>query len=128
MFQSKTVFVVGAGASHEFGLPLGTGLASDIARKLTFRLDEGAGRVVAGHGDPALLACIKRQARNEIGPYLKACELIVGGALLTDSIDRFLSLYGDEEEVQFCGKAALVQRISGGRGRKYSLRKAGQCL
>ena len=40
MFQSKTVFVLGAGASHELGLPLGSGLAKIISRKLNLRFED----------------------------------------------------------------------------------------
>ena len=37
MFESKTVFVLGAGASHEVGLPVGSGLAEIISKKLDIR-------------------------------------------------------------------------------------------
>jgi hypothetical protein len=33
MFKRRTLFVVGAGASYEFGLPLGPALAATIAKK-----------------------------------------------------------------------------------------------
>jgi len=39
MFQPNTVFVLGAGASHEVGLPLGSELKRIIANKLDFEYD-----------------------------------------------------------------------------------------
>jgi len=41
MFKSKTLFVVGAGASQEAGLPTGTELKSIIAEKLDITFDHG---------------------------------------------------------------------------------------
>src|SRR4051794_29485711 len=39
MFQSKTIFVVGAGASKEVGLPIGAELRDIIGEKLRFTFD-----------------------------------------------------------------------------------------
>src|SRR4051794_6051029 len=39
MIRSKTVFVVGAGASVDFGFPLGDALSKQIAAALKFRPD-----------------------------------------------------------------------------------------
>ena len=41
MFKSKTVFIVGAGASAEVGLPVGSALKSDIANIL--QIEEAPG-------------------------------------------------------------------------------------
>ncbi len=39
MFRSKTLFVVGAGASKEVNIPIGTELAEEIANLLYFEFD-----------------------------------------------------------------------------------------
>ena len=41
MFRAKTVFVVGAGASAEFGFPLGAALLDDIARRVDISYEFG---------------------------------------------------------------------------------------
>ena len=43
MFKPNTVLVVGAGASAEVGLPLGTGLVDHIAGLVSFERDELTG-------------------------------------------------------------------------------------
>jgi DNA-binding HxlR family transcriptional regulator len=40
MLKSKTVFVLGAGASKEVGLPVGSELKSTIAAKLDWRISQ----------------------------------------------------------------------------------------
>lgn len=51
MFQRKTVFVVGAGASTEVGMPVGATLANIIATRLDIRFrNNGA---YFGPGEPA---------------------------------------------------------------------------
>ena len=39
MFKTRTLFIVGAGASFEAGLPLGRGLADKISGELGFTFD-----------------------------------------------------------------------------------------
>jgi hypothetical protein len=52
MFKKETVFIVGAGASSECGLPTGNQLKSTIAGGVRFRFE-------AGEGDPALLDIVR---------------------------------------------------------------------
>src|SRR5882724_4348173 len=58
MFNKPVVFVIGAGASYEYALPLGSGLKDEIATKVKFRFEHGSNRLV--HGDPDLLDHIRR--------------------------------------------------------------------
>lgn len=39
MFRDNTVFIIGAGASHEFGLPVGEALMKTIQINCRFRFD-----------------------------------------------------------------------------------------
>jgi hypothetical protein len=45
MFKPNTVLIVGAGASAEVGLPIGTGLVDHIAGLVTIERDELTGRL-----------------------------------------------------------------------------------
>ena len=49
MFKANTLFVVGAGASFEFGLPTGEGLKSKIIEALDIRFGHGTG-LISGNG------------------------------------------------------------------------------
>ena len=90
VFARRTVFVVGAGASAEFGLPLGSAVASEIELKLYFGRDE-TGRLSRHHGDPELWRVVQNHAgRAQMDAYLAACHEIRSGLHLADSIDRFI--------------------------------------
>lgn len=109
MFKRRTLFIVGAGASAEFGLPIGSQLASTIAGRLNYRQDH-TGKMEAGEGDPQLLRGIYN-LRQEIGQYDQACSLIRNGVLLSSSIDDFLDLHSESPIVQRVGKAAIVKSV-----------------
>lgn len=59
MFESKTLFVVGAGASAEIDLPVGSALLETIAKKLKI---EFKGRVERISGDIELINAIDEYA------------------------------------------------------------------
>jgi hypothetical protein len=65
MFNKPVVFVVGAGASHEYNFPLGTSLKDAIAQKVRFRFDQSSGHLVGG--DPDLLNHISRHVKEDRG-------------------------------------------------------------
>ena len=43
MLSEKTVFIIGAGASHEAGLPVGKELTRIIAGKVAYHINGGGG-------------------------------------------------------------------------------------
>jgi hypothetical protein len=54
MFKSKTVFIVGAGASQEAGLPTGAQLKDAIAKKLNITYKVGIDPTSPDTGDGAI--------------------------------------------------------------------------
>jgi hypothetical protein len=62
MFQNKTVFVVGAGASTEVGLPMGTQLKSIIAKKLNIKFKHGRD---LESGDREIVNALREYCRND---------------------------------------------------------------
>ena len=40
MFNRRTLFIVGAGAGYDIGMPIGTKLAEIVAKKVDIELDE----------------------------------------------------------------------------------------
>lgn len=50
MFKSRTLFVIGAGASKEVGMPIGTDLTKLIAKSLDIRFRNGV-ELISGEPD-----------------------------------------------------------------------------
>jgi hypothetical protein len=108
MFKRRTLFVIGAGASAEVGLPVGTGLARNIREKLKLeRTDYGEFSV----SDRGLFDQLRRAHPKEVNSYLDAYGKIHAGILLSNSIDDFLHIHRDDKYVVELGKAAIVRAI-----------------
>lgn len=75
MFKKKTVFVVGAGASCEVGLPAGDKLKGIIGNKLNIRFENFSH---LASGDPDIVeACRSIAGRGDINPLRAAGVSIV---------------------------------------------------
>jgi hypothetical protein len=110
LFKENTVFVVGAGASTEYGLPVGTKLANIIASLMKFEFDSGIYR----KGDRLILNILRSHSKNSnevLDKYIKAATRISEGIPHAESIDQFLYMHGDDEKAIFCGKTAIVRAI-----------------
>ena len=105
MLKTKTLIVVGAGASKEFGLPIGVELPKSIAQVLSFDID-AFGEVEGGDAD------IRNIARRQLGYTARevyaASKLIRDGLPLSFSIDNFLDKHHANPPVQALGRLALV--------------------
>lgn len=111
MFESKTLFVVGAGASAEIDLPVGSALLETIARKLNISFQDG---IRLRSGDHQIADVIRRYAytRNENhNLYYQKARMIEGAVPVAPSIDNFLDAHKKDEHLQFCGKLGVVASI-----------------
>ncbi|MCG8433278.1 MAG: hypothetical protein MJA83_04530, partial [Gammaproteobacteria bacterium] len=121
MFQSKTLFVVGAGASKEVGLPTGKELKETIASKVDFHFD------YRGHperGDTAIWRAlvlhaeqIQREhrpgepsAQQELDNCVNAGRHIANAMPQALSIDNYIDMHQDSK-IEVCGKLAIVRSI-----------------
>jgi hypothetical protein len=106
----KTVIVIGAGASYEFGLPVGEELKKLISSALTYRQE--AGYIKTGDG---LIYDAIRFAAQKAGEtpirYMAAANSIADGLLLTYSIDNYLNNHRGDDAVEMCGKLGIVRSI-----------------
>lgn len=109
MFKQQTVFIVGAGASAEYDLPVGAQLATTISNKLNVLYDD-FGRTLK-NGDKDLWNQINQVHQNEEQQYQAAAWLIRDGVLLSNSIDDFLDVHRDNSRAILVGKAAIVRSI-----------------
>src|SRR5271169_1668715 len=101
MISNPTVFVVGAGASNEVGLPLGGQLAADIGEDLDFHFDDAG---LQDRGDHKLYSYL----RDAFGDRMKA--LVHSGYRLRSilptfpSIDEALHYLSSEQNAVDLGK------------------------
>ena len=109
MFKKRTLFIVGAGAGVEVGMPVGKALAENIATKLNVLYDDWGQKLVSG--DEQLFSQIARRHQNEANTYQRAAWTIRDGILLINSIDDFLDTHAGNWRVQEIGKAAIVRSI-----------------
>src|SRR6266853_1701782 len=109
MLSSKTVFIVGAGASSEAGLPVGSELKGIIARKLDLRFEHFSSPI--GSGDLTIFEALRRQYPNDINTYLGACWRVRDGIILAPSIDDFIDAHQEDETIAECGKLAIARSI-----------------
>ena len=114
MIKSKTVFIVGAGASQEVGLPTGSMLKTQMREKLNIRFEHG---YTMNSGDPQIENAIRGFIRQEtpqdldINPYLYAAWKIVDALPQALSIDNFLDAHADDKKIQLCGKLGIIRSI-----------------
>ena len=109
MFKRPTLFILGAGASAEVGLPLGKELAAAIGEKMDIRFEHGFNRI--GHGDFELFDRITAPRRNELQAYQTAAWRIRDGIAFSQSIDDFLDQHRNNAYVNRYGKGAIVRAV-----------------
>ncbi len=109
MIKSETVFVVGAGASTEAGLPTSDRLTNKIAKivpianKRDTSLTDGDKKVHQ--------ALLHHVGRAHLGPYYNAGRQIADAMPQAASIDSFIESRKDSKEIEICGKLAIVKSI-----------------
>lgn len=116
MFKSPTVFIIGAGASREAGLPAGPQLASTIAEKLNIGRT-GAPGMGQLSGDPYIIEVLMHRAQQpgkNLGgniEYFHSCLNIREGLPLSYSIDEYMDSRKEDAWIQVCGKIAIAASI-----------------
>jgi hypothetical protein len=110
MFKRRTLFVVGAGASVEFGLPSGRELAARISKKVDIRYDSFENRHV-GVGDVQMFMQLTKQRRENVQEFQRAGWLVPDGIELARSIDDVLDLHKNKPFAVAYGKATIVNCI-----------------
>jgi hypothetical protein len=109
MFKRRTLFVVGAGASKEFGLPLGPELAATIAGKVNITARDWGHDVQTGDVDIA--SQLHRRDHKRLSNFTSACHTIRDGVQMASSIDDFLDAHASNEDVKIVGKIAIAKSI-----------------
>jgi hypothetical protein len=109
MFKSKTVFIVGAGASHELNLPVGDDLTTNILHALNIRavlphqqMDEQTG---------TFWSAFNILGGNDPNAYFTAAHEVKDAMPIVTSIDTYLDSRRDNERVVACGKLGIAWAI-----------------
>lgn len=110
------VFVIGAGASSEVKLPLGSELKNKITKLLDFRSNDFERRD-HNYGDNLifnafqLLATQSAGRQGDIHPYIHAAKQIHDAMPLAISIDNFIDAHRGNKPIEIVGKLAIVRSI-----------------
>jgi hypothetical protein len=107
MFSDPVVFVLGAGASAEYGLPTGVRLRNDIAKALRFQFNFSR----LESGSHQLLDHLRQRFGNQTNPYTKAGNELAGTMGTFPSVDEALHYFSNREEILYLGKIAIVHEI-----------------
>jgi hypothetical protein len=111
MFRAKTVLVIGAGASVEVGLPMGSELLNQIVQLTNFTFDFAHPKT----GDHAIFEALKLclgEGREviKLNDHLKAVRQLRESAKQALSIDNVIDALEDPR-VELVGKIAIVRAI-----------------
>jgi len=111
----RTVFVIGAGANVEIGMPSGEELKTKIANILDFTSRKD-GRL---NGDKTVYHALEMRASGQHGHIVSYVpEKLLDVAIniseampVSISIDNFIEAHKGDHEIAFCGKLAIVKAI-----------------
>lgn len=108
------VLILGAGASKEVNLPIGSELKIIISSLLDIRFPGG---YTQEGGDYAITQALRLLAEQEsekprdINPYLRMCWRIRDAMPQAISIDNFIDSHSNEPKIAICGKLAIARAI-----------------
>lgn len=112
--MKSLVLVLGAGASKEVNLPIGTELKSEIARLLDIRFEFGSRQKSGDYQVTEALRLVASRAKEEpgqINAYLRMCWRIRDAMPQAISIDNFIDCHADVPKIAVCGKLAIARAI-----------------
>lgn len=112
--MKSLVLVLGAGASKEVSLPIGTELKSEIARLLDIRFQHGIRQESGDYQITEALRFIASKQefeRGDINPFLYMCWRIRDAMPQAISIDNFIDCHADEPKIAVCGKLAIARAV-----------------
>lgn len=111
MIRSETLFIVGAGASAEFGLPIGRNLTSDIAACLRWNSDyERNSELTKLLVDGVRTLCEETQEFS-IGNLFSKAAFMHRGLSQASSIDAFVQTHSDDLEIAMLAKLSIAACI-----------------
>ncbi len=112
MKSKKLTLIVGAGASKELDLPVGSELKHKISALLDIRFDFNQQKSGDYQIRRALESAVRQtDDRAGINPHLHAAWRIRDAMPQAISIDNFIDNHQGDEKIELCGKLAIVKSI-----------------
>jgi hypothetical protein len=111
MIRRKTLFVIGAGAGAEIGMPLGDKLSGTISDKLNIRFGSGNEQISGDHGIMDALRIIAAEEKSDVNAFRAAGCNVASGIRYTRSIDSYLYAHTGDENIKRCAKLAIIKTI-----------------
>jgi hypothetical protein len=112
MFRSKTLFILGAGASNEVGLPIGDELKDQIAHKINIKFPDGYRQE---SGDHQIMWAFRQLANQRMDQnpnvFLETSWQLIDALPQAISIDNLLDAHRDHPNAAICGKLGIVKSI-----------------
>jgi len=106
----KNVIIVGAGASKEFGLPIGSELTTMIADLLNIRTDDFGDLLL--NDSPTVVAALSSLCNSQdIMPYILNAQQVSKSMSLAPSIDNYLDTHAHNKKLVEVGKLAITIAI-----------------
>lgn len=109
--MKEITFVVGAGASSEYGLPVGATLKTNIVAALRQRAPGGNVDDQNLYYAMSRFADIDPDAAGNIQPYVNAIDHINHSLVLSPSIDNFINSHQGDRRVEVVGKLGIAKCI-----------------
>jgi hypothetical protein len=121
----KTVFILGAGASQEANLPVGSQLTKLIASALDieFKLGGFAGELLSG--DLRIVEALRLAAQRNadlirnMQLLMQAAQRVHAAMPQATSIDAFIDSHRGDRQIELCGKLAIVSTILEAEAKSY---------
>lgn len=112
MFRAKTVFILGAGASFEVGLPIGDDLLKAIVDMTKVQFDYRGHQT---HGDSAIVEALKLHLQegglvNRLNDHLRSGRQLALSAKQALSIDNLIDAL-ENDEIELLGKIGIARAI-----------------
>lgn len=114
MFKPNTVFIVGAGASAELGMPFGNEFKVGLSERIQIRFDDW-GRTQES-GDPVIMQALEtiaeqRRNFNVTNELLNAAWDISNALPNVSSIDSYVEMHKGNKDITFISKLGIIRTI-----------------
>jgi hypothetical protein len=107
----KTLFVIGAGASAEIGMPTGYNLKMNICDILSLKEQRSVNKISTTDLFHLAFQNLTKRDMDEKEKYIEAAKIISEGLMAEISIDNFIDKHRDNPYIVKTGKMAIVSAI-----------------
>ena len=113
MLKYKTTFVLGAGASSEYKMPLGSELLRDISGMFERLSDGQLGTLKEIHWQAFRWALpISSYEQGQMDAWHKAAKTLASGIPAFDSIDQLIAAHQSDDRVATLGRLCIAYQIA----------------